>query len=302
MIPNFQSFFLPLLNLISDKKEHAIRDTVSQLADHFKLSQEERNEMLSSQSQRTVDNRVYWANTYLKKAGLIESPRRGVIVISKRGENVLAQKPAEINNAFLRQFPEFIEFQKVNKKNNDDTPATQTNNNDSQQDPFSVITDAFETINKTLADDLLELIQKKNELFFERLVVELLVKMGYSNEDSSLFLTKITGDEGLDGIIKMDKLGFDRIGVQAKKWAKDVGQPEIRDFAGALGGKGIKNGVFFTTSSFSRPAREYKHEGIKIVLIDGKELAKQMITYNVGVQKNLVVELKKIDLDFFEEF
>lgn len=302
MVPNFQSFFLPLLESLADKQEHNIKDLVPVLADRLNLTKEQRAEMIPSQRQPTLYNRVLWANTYLKKAGLIQSSKRGVVSITKRGEDVLSQKPKELNSTFLKQFPEFVAFQTIKKSNDEEETIIQSY--DQEQDPQTVLSSAYETINRALADNLMEVIMSKDSYFFERLVVELLVKMGYSNEDSASFVTKQSGDNGVDGIIRKDKLGFDLVGVQAKQWDKSssVGRPEIQKFAGALGGLDIANGVFVTTASFSKQAREYKHTGIKIVLIDGDELTRLMINYNVGIQTERTMEFKKIDTDFFEEF
>lgn len=304
MIPDFQTLMLPLLQQLADKKEHHIKKIVDALAVKFDLTEEEKNELIPSQRQPTIYNRVLWANTYLKKSGLISSPKRGVVMISKRGEHVLSQNIDKINISFLKQFPEFIEFQNKSRQDDNNQSVDSHVDEDRQQDPLTTLLDAQTTMNRALSDDLIEVIMSKDPYFFERVVVELLVKMGYSNESSDLFVTKKSGDDGVDGIIRMDKLGFDLIGVQAKRWDKDktVGRPEVQAFAGALGGLGITNGVFFTTAKFSEQAKLYKHAGIKIILIDGKELTKLMITHNVGVQIERSIDFKKIDMDFFEEF
>ena len=304
MIPDFQTLMLPLLQQLADKKEHHIKKIVDALAVKFDLTEEEKNELIPSQRQPTIYNRVLWANTYLKKSGLISSPKRGVVMISKRGEHVLSQNIDKINISFLKQFPEFIEFQNKSRQDENNQSVDSHADEDSQQDPLTTLLDAQTMMNRALSDDLIEAIMSKDPYFFERVVVELLVKMGYSNESSDLFVTKKSGDDGVDGIIRMDKLGFDLIGVQAKRWDKDktVGRPEVQAFAGALGGLGITNGVFFTTAKFSEQAKLYKHAGIKIILIDGKELTKLMITHNVGVQIERSIDFKKIDMDFFEEF
>lgn len=304
MIPDFQTLMLPLLQQLADRKEHNIKNIVDALAVKFNLTEEEKNELIPSQRQPTIYNRVLWANTYLKKSGQISSPKRGVVRISKRGEDVLSQNVDKINISFLKRFPEFIEFQNRSKQDGTTQNIGNHINEDNQQDPLTTLLDAQTTINRALSDDLIEAIMSKDPYFFERVVVELLVKMGYSNESSDLFVTKKSGDDGVDGIIRMDKLGFDLIGVQAKRWEKDraVGRPEVQAFAGILGGLGITNGVFFTTAKFTEHAKQYKHAGIKIILIDGNELTKLMITHNVGVQIERSIDFKKIDIDFFEEF
>ena len=304
MIPDFQTLMLPLLQLLVDKKEHFIKDLVDTLSGKFNLSDEERSERLPSQGQPTMYNRVLWAKTYLKKSGLILSPKRGVVAISKRGEEVLGKDIDKINITFLKQYPEFNEFQNSRKQEENKKSEITHEIEDMQQDPLTTLLDVQSTINNALADDLMDMIMSKDPYFFERVVIELLVKMGYSNESSSLFVTKKSGDNGLDGVIRKDKLGFDLIGVQAKRWDRDrsVGRPDIQAFAGALGGEGITNGVFFTTAKFTEHAKQYQHTGIKIILIDGDELARLMIAYNVGVQIERSIDYKKIDIDFFEEF
>ena len=304
MIPDFQTIMLPLLQLLVDKKEHSIKDIVDRLSIKFNLTEEERNERIPSQLQPTMYNRVLWAKTYLKKSGLLSTPKRGVVTISKRGEDVLQKGIDKINITFLKQYPEFNEFQNIHKQEENQIIENKSENEDFQQDPLTTLLEVQNTINQALADDLMDLIMTKDPYFFERIVVELLVKMGYSNESSSLFVTKKSGDNGLDGVIRKDKLGFDLIGVQAKRWDRDrsVGRPDIQAFAGALGGEGITNGVFFTTAKFTDQAKQYQHTGIKIILIDGNELTKLMITYNVGIQIERSIDYKKIDIDFFEEF
>ena len=244
MIPDFQTLMLPLLQLLADKKEHFIKDLVDILSVKFNLSDEELSERLPSQGQPTMYNRVLWAKTYLKKSCLILSPKRGVVVISKRGEEVLGKDIDKINITFLKQYPEFNEFQNSRKQEENKKSEITHEIEDMQQDPLTTLLDVQSTINNALADDLMDMIMSKDPYFFERVVIELLVKMGYSNESSSLFVTKKSGDNGLDGVIRKDKLGFDLIGVQAKRWDRDrsVGRPDIQAFAGALGGEGITNG------------------------------------------------------------
>jgi len=270
-IPDYQSLMLPVLEEISDIKEYKIRDIIEALAKKFHLTEEERKELLPSGQQPIFDNRVAWAKTYLKKAGLLESPKRALIVISPRGLDVLKQKPAKINVKFLKQFPEFIEFQSAKKEDSENGGDESTE--DVQATPEETFEKAYLQIRKSLAEELLNRVLKLSPAFFERLVVDLLVKMGYggSIKDAGKAIGK-SGDEGIDGTIKEDKLGLDIIYIQAKRWQPGniVGRPEIHKFIGALAGQGAKKGIFITTSTFTKDAQEYvpKNE-TKIVLIDG---------------------------------
>jgi len=300
LIPDFQKFMLPLLRLAGDKKEHRLQDAVEQLANEFGLTEEERKVLLQSGTQTLFANRVGWANTYLKKAGLLESTRRGYFAITERGLKVLQDNPAEINVKYLEQFPEFVQFRKLPK-----TPGDKSDSNVPKEiedkTPLELIEIGSRKLQDELASELLEQVKKCSPAFFEKLVVELLVKMGYggSLEDAGKAVGR-TGDEGIDGIIKEDKLGLDAVYIQAKRWNSSVGRKEIQQFAGALQGQKAKKGIFITTSSFSKEARDYaaKIEN-RIVLIDGEELVKLMIENNLGVSITAQYAVKKIDLDYF---
>jgi len=301
-IPDFQSIMLPLMKYSSDEKEHTLRETIEFLANEFNLSEDERTELLPSGTQAIFDNRVGWAKTHLSKAGLLYSPRRSIFVISDRGKQVLQSKPKLINMALLRQFPEYIEFTKSTKKK--DTPKKIGKNEDlfSDTTPEETLEYAYQEIKNSLAEEILDKVKSSPSDFFERLVVELLVKMGYggSLKDAGKATRKVK-DEGIDGIIKEDKLGLDVIYVQAKKWEGSVGRPEIQKFVGALAGQGANKGIFITTSTFSNDAINYiPRNDTKIVLIDGKKLGEYMIEYNVGVTTTKSFEIKKIDSDYFE--
>jgi restriction system protein len=301
-IPDFQSIMLPLMKYSSDEKEHTIRETIEYLAQEFNLSDEERSELLPSGTQAIFDNRVGWAKTHLFKAGLISSPRRSVFKISERGMDVLKTKPKKINMALLRQFPEYLEFTKSSKKK--ETPKKPGKNDDLflENTPEETLEYAYQEIKNSLAEEILIKVKSSPPEFFERLVVELLVKMGYggSLKDAGKATRKVK-DEGIDGIIKEDKLGLDVIYVQAKKWEGSVGRPEIQKFVGALAGQGANKGIFITTSSFSNDAINYiPRNDTKIVLIDGEKLAEYMIEYNLGVAAIKNFEVKKIDSDYFE--
>ena len=301
-IPDYQSIMLPLLSLLSDLKEHPFRDMVETLSKTFQLTEEERKELLPSGQQAVFDNRVGWARTYLKKAGLIDSPKRGVNKITQRGLEVLGNKPKLINVKFLEQFPEFVEF-KTTKK--DITEVEEKVVEPNTQTPEETLEYSYQKIRKELAQDLLNKVVNLPPSFFEKFVVELLVKMGYggSIKDAGKAIGK-TNDEGIDGTIKEDKLGLDIIYVQAKRWQSKsvVGRPEIQKFVGALAGQGAKKGIFITTSSFTKEAKEYtpKNE-TKIVLIDGEQLAQLMIDHNLGVSPVTKYEIKRIDNDYFGE-
>ncbi|WP_028083438.1 restriction endonuclease [Dolichospermum circinale] len=300
-IPDFQAIMLPLLQYASDGKEHSLRDAITYLADVFNLSDDERKELLSSGQQAVFDNRIGWARTYLKKAGLFISPKRGFFQITDRGKEILSQNPSEINLKFLNQFPEFIEF-KTTKKDNDKSEPEIIET--SETTPQESIEFGYQKIRKELELELLNRVKSCSPDFFERLVVDLLVKMGYggSRRDAGRAIGK-SGDGGIDGIIKEDKLGLDIVYVQAKRWDNTVvGRPEIQKFVGALHGQRARKGVFITTSRFFQEAREYVSIiDSKIVLIDGEELAQLMIDNHVGVSTVSIYEIKKIDSDYFTD-
>jgi len=296
-IPDYETVMLPFLRLLSDSNEYAFRDTVELLADQFKLTDSERRELLPSGQQTLFYNRVVWARTYLKKAGLVESPKRGVVKISERGKQVLKSNPERIDTDFLDQFPEFVEFRKF-KRDKPTTPSL-----DQIETPEEILENSFQSLRQSLASEILEQIKSSPPGLFERIVVELLVKMGYGGtlRDAGQAIGK-SGDEGIDGIIKEDRLGLDIIYVQAKRWANTVGRPEIQKFAGALQGQRAKKGVFITTSDFSKDAHDYATKiDSKIVLIDGEQLAQFMIDHNIGVTPVANYEVKRIDSDYFAE-
>lgn len=302
MIPDYQSLMLPLLRFVSDRQEYKFRDIVDRLAAQFNLSHDERKELLASGQQPIFDNRVGWAKTYLKKAGLLDTPKRATIVITQRGLEVLKQNPSGINARFLRQFPEFVEFQTTKR---DTSAEEQTSDEIDTQTPEETLENAYRKIRKSLALEILGKVIEQPSGFFEKLVVELLVKMGYggSFKEAGKAIGK-SGDEGIDGTIKEDKLGLDIIYIQAKRWQSGnvVGRPEIHKFVGALAGQGAKKGIFITTSSFTKDAIEYiPRNETKIVLIDGEQLADLMIDYEIGVTKMTSYDIKKIDSDYFNE-
>jgi restriction system protein len=301
-IPDYQSVMLPLLRLAADGGEHSVREAIERLADHFKLSEDERRELLPSGGQATFDNRVGWARTYMKKAGLLESPRRGYFKITDRGLGALKTNPEAINVKFLEQYPEFLEF-KARSNTKSTTPEIDTTVPTEERTPREVIEDAYVTIRSGLVSDLLEQIMQGSPSFFERLVVDLLVQMGYggTRRDAGEAVGG-SGDEGIDGIIKEDRLGLEVVYIQAKRWSNIVGRPEIQRFVGALHGQNARKGVFITTSDFSSGAVEYA-KGLqdKVVLIDGEMFANLMIDHGVGVSLEEAYEIKRVDSDYFNE-
>jgi restriction system protein len=266
-IPDYQSTMLPLLKYTADGKDHPIREVIETLADQFNLTEQERRELLPSGQQAIFDNRVAWARTYMKKAGLPEAPRRGHIRITKRGMDVIALNPPRMDVDFLEQFPEFIEFRTLRHPKGE--PGGQPT--DLNKTPEESLETAYQNLRESVANDLLQQVKTSRPALFERIVVELLVSMGYggSLKDAGRAIGK-SGDEGIDGIIKEDRLGLDIIYVQAKRWEGTVGRPEIQKFAGALQGQRTRKGIFITTSDFTRDAYEYASRiETKIVLIDG---------------------------------
>lgn len=305
-IPDFQTLMLPILKILKDKKEHSLKEILNSLIIQYKLTKDEQKEMVPSQKQTKIYNRVVWANTYMKKAGLMESPERGIFKISDEGLRVLETNPKIMNISYLRKYPNFIEFHDIKKENNEIINNIDDKNEEIQT-PEENINTAYNKLRKALADELLEKIMNQSPHFFEILVVELLVKMGYGGsieEAERAFVTGKSGDEGIDGVIHEDKLGLDIIYIQAKRWQKSnvVRRPELQKFVGALAGQGAKKGVFITTSSFTKEAIDYKPRNeTKIVLIDGEKLTQLMIDYNIGVYPEVTYELKKIDIDYFNE-
>jgi restriction system protein len=301
-IPDYQTLMLPLLRFAADGSDHTTREAVEVLATEFQLTPAERNELLASGQQAIFNNRVGWANSYLKKAGLLESPRRGALRITARGKEIIGDKPARIDVKFLERFPEFIEFRDASR-NNRETTTTESVAITTEQTPEEALELAHQSLRLSLAQDILSRILSCSPTFFERLVVELLVKMGYggSRRDAGERIGQ-SGDGGIDGIIKEDRLGLDTIYIQAKRWQGSVGRPEIQKFVGALQGQRAKKGVFITTSSYTTEATDYASRiDTKVVLIDGQLLANLMMDFDVGVSVAASYIVKRIDSDYFEE-
>jgi len=303
-IPDYQSLMLPVLKVVSDGEEWKMSDVTDKLGKQFNLTEDELKELLPSGLAFVFYNRVAWARTYLKKAGLLDSFKRGTITITDRGKQILKSNPEQINVKFLKQFPEFVEFQNLNKE---ETPKENQTALELSTDetPEETLENAYQNLRKSLAAELRNKVIEMSPAFFEKLVVELLVKMGYggSIKDAGKAIGK-SGDEGIDGTIKEDKLGLDVIYIQAKRWKIDniVGRPELHKFVGALAGQGAKKGIFITTSGFTKEALEYNPKNdTKIVLINGQQLAQLMIDYNLGVNLQATFDIKKIDSDYFIE-
>jgi len=300
-VPDLQSLMLPLLKFASDGEEHSMPETRQYLAKAFSLSDDDQKEMLPSGRQTRFGNRVAWAKVYLSQAGLLESPKRGIFKISENGRKVLSSPPDKITIKYLEQFPEFREFKYERKGSRKNRPGTEVD--DQAETPEEALEQAAENLRNEVAQQLIKQVKDNSPSFFEKLVVELLVKMGYggSIKDAGQAIGQ-SGDEGIDGIIKEDKLGLDLIYIQAKRWEASVGRPELQKFVGALHGKRAKKGVFITTSSFSQLAIEYVNQvDPNIVLIDGERLVDLMIDYNLGVSVANTIEIKKIDSDYFVE-
>jgi len=292
---------LPLLRLIGQKDEMTRSAYVESLAAEFRLSSRDLEELLPSGRQKVYRNRITWAATYLAKAGLLERPKRGVIRITAQGRKVLDSEPDRIDNKFLLQFPGFVAFQKSDKTElvlpePRDSPDEKENLSPDEQ-----LLRSYQQLRRTLAQDLLDRIQSAPPEFFEQLVVDLLVSMGYggSHEDAGQAIGK-SGDGGIDGIIKEDRLGLDFVYIQAKRWENVVGRPQIQGFAGSLEGQRARKGVFITTSDFTNGAREYVNRIEKrIVLVGGPELAELMLDFGIGVTEIASYKVQRIDLDYF---
>jgi len=303
-IPDYQTLMLPVLKMAADGLEHKFSKAVEILADKFSLTDDERNELLPSGSQAVFNNRVGWARSYLKQAGLLNSLKRGFFTITDCGRKLLQTNPEKIDASVLEQFPAFIEFKNRRREQNgegdhDETPSEAAES----QTPEDTLAAAYAKLRSTLESEILISVKEASPSFFERLVVDLLVQMGYggNRRNAGKALGK-SGDGGIDGIINEDRLGLDVIYIQAKRWEGVVGRPEIQKFAGALQGQRAKKGVFITTSSFTKEAKEYVSLiDLKIILIDGEQLATLMADHNVGVSTVGRYEVKKIDSDYFDE-
>lgn len=302
-IPDYQACMLPLLRQVADGAEHRLKDVVTTLAADFNLTADEINEFLPSGQQPVFINRIGWARTYLKKAGLLVAPRRGYFAISPRGLEVLRENPPSINVKYLERFPAFLDFKTARKDVPEEPSSPAQLEVPLGQTPHEALEGAYERLRSELAGEILQALKGADPALFENIVVELLVKMGYggSRKDAGRAIGR-SGDEGIDGIIKEDHLGLDNVYIQAKRWEGTVGRPEVQKFAGALQGQRARKGIFITTSDYSKEAYDYVSRiESKIVLMDGKTLSYLMIDFGVGVASVSTYEVKKIDLDYFTE-
>ncbi len=295
---------LPLLQFAEDGADHTLAQAVEVIAKKCGLSEDERNEMLPSGGQQKLFNRVGWARTYMVKAGLLEPCGRGRFKITPRGSSALKAKPAKISVEFLNQYPEFVEFRTGTKSAIVGPPdGSEVNSAVSQQTPQELLEISYQTLHRQVAQELLDKISRVSPRFFEKLVVDLLVAMGYggSRKDAGQAIGR-SGDDGIDGIIKEDRLGLDAVYIQAKRWKATVGRPDVQSFAGSLEGHRARKGVFITTSQFSSDAKDYVSRiEKKIILIDGEQLANLSIEFGIGVAPVISYEVQRIDLDYFEE-
>ena len=305
-IPEFETLMLPVLKIAGDGQEHRISEVVDQLARDFRLTEEERHQLLPSGKQTTFANRVHWAKTYLSQAGLLEATKRAHFRITDRGRKILVEAPTRIDIEYLSQFAEFIQFRERRR-----LPGTPVPSNAPEipvapvltQTPDELLRSTVKQIETALRKELLDRVLVAPPKFFENLIITLLLAMGYggSREDSGQSVGQ-SGDGGIDGIIDQDALGLDRVYVQAKRYAIEnaVSEPEIRAFSGSLGAAKADKGVFVTTSYFTRPAQSFaERHPFRIVLIDGEQLAALMMRHNVGVRIDETLYLKKVDEDFF---
>jgi len=300
-IPDFQTLMLPLMRLCSDGGEHTKRDVVPALAQEFRLTEQDQAELLPTGRQGRFDNRVGWAKSYLKQAGLLEITGRGVFRITERGRSALAEKPDRIDMRFLERYPEYKAFRSTERDKS--SQSKEACEEAQAATPEELLESGYRQLRSSLAVELLQQVKNASPAFFERMVVDLLLRMGYggTREDAGQVVGK-SGDGGIDGIIKEDRLGLDVIYIQAKRWEGDVGSSEIRNFIGALSVHKAEKGVFITTSDFNRNARETAARvNSKIVLIDGTTLADLMIDFGLGVSSVNTYEIKRIDSDFFAE-
>lgn len=307
-IPDYQTLMLPVLRLATEG-EKRVGDVASLLADQFGLTQEERQQLLPSGRQAVLHNRIHWAKFYMKKAGLVEFPRRGRFIATEAGRRLLADAPGKLTLQHLLAYPSFREFYRGGVHADapeDDDAALPAEPPENRATPEERIDEAYEALQSALRSDVLDRILQNSPTFFERAIVDLLVKMGYggSFQDASARLTPRTGDGGIDGVINEDRLGLDRVYVQAKRYAPGnaVGRPEVQAFVGSLVGVGATKGVFVTTSTFTKGADDYtRHLPQRVILIDGARLADLMIEHDVGVKVSRSIAFKRIDEDFFSE-
>tara|TARA_R100000030_G_scaffold10241_1_gene6978 strand:- start:3751 stop:4659 length:909 start_codon:yes stop_codon:yes gene_type:complete len=300
-IPDYQAIMLPLLELASDGDPHSAPEAVKRLAAQFGLKEDEIEELLPSGKQTKFRNRIGWARTYLKQAGLLEYPARGKFRITESGKALLAKSPAHVDNKVLEGYAAFRDFKdrKSEKANTDEANAA----SESIETPEEALESAYAKLRSDLEAEVLDHAKAVSPAYFEQLVVDLLVSMGYGgNRVDAARAVGQSNDEGIDGVINEDALGLDVIYIQAKRWENTVSRPELQKFIGALAGKQARKGVFITTSAFTHGAVEFVEKvDPRVILIDGKRLAKLMVDHNVGVTTINSFEVKRVDSDYFDE-
>lgn len=308
-LPKYNEFHIPMLKFLADGKPHKVKEVRKAMRDYYKLSDEDVAEMLPSGRITTFASRVGWASTYLNKAGLIDKPVRGEFLITEEGKKVLEHLPEVIDSKWLCRYESFRQFIGVkDEASNEKTEAPDggkrqiQEREDDEETPDDIFESAFQKINQELQDSLMDEIMKVSPKAFEQMVLDLMAKMGYGTFENAGRTTQYSQDEGIDGIIMEDKLGFDLIYIQAKKWGKDhvVGRPDIQAFVGAIARK-AGQGLFVTTSSFSKQARDFAEDN-HIILVDGEKLTNYMIEYNFGVRTKKTFEIKAVDTDVFNEY
>jgi restriction system protein len=304
-VPGFESFMLPLLRALEDGADHPVSEVRERIAHEMALTEKDRAELLPSGKQAIFDNRLGWAKTYVEKAGLMATVKRGVYRITDDGRRLLAQKPDAVNKQVLLKFDKFRTFVQQRQDDQSSMADDAVAATDPSVTPEETLEKSYQAIRKKVEADLLDAVRQASPQFFEKLVVELLVKMGYGGtlEDAGRALAVgRSHDGGIDGIIKEDHLGLDAIYVQAKRWQATVGRPEVQAFAGSLEGERARKGIFLTTSTFSKEARDYvKRIERKIVLVDGPQLAGYMFDFGIGVNPVSSFEIKRVDGDYFSE-
>ena len=296
MIPQYNEMYNEVLHVLNKHHQLRVRDMVDEVSDVLHLTEDERNQKMENSHKTVIYHRLGWTKTYLTKAGLIRSVERGVYQITPQGENILSSH-IHVDDDYLMQYEEVRQF--VNRHN--EQPENQTKPKEST--PLENIDQSIKMISSRVSDELLDMIISKDPAFFEKLVLDLLDKMGYAYDKESIISTDYSGDEGIDGIINEDQFGFNSIYIQAKKWNRSsVGRPEIQKFLGAVAGQGGTKGLFITTSTFTREAIDYakKQLQVKLILVDGKMLTDLMMKYNLGVSVVQTYEIKQLDLDYFD--
>lgn len=300
MIPDYQTLMRPVLELAA-RGETKVSDAVEELSVAFDLTESERSELLPSGKQTKIANRVHWARTYLKQAGLLRSPKRGYFEITASGREVLANSREQINSKFLQRFDEFQEFQKRSSPASE--PSLEAHPVENDTTPDEVLRSAHTKITAALADDLLDRLRESAPKFFEDVIVRLLLAMGYGYGSGSGEVIGMAGDDGVDGVINLDRLGVDQVYIQAKRYGpqNSIGSGAIRDFYGALGMKDVTKGIFVTTSSFSPSAKQTAEKlGARIVLVDGMQLAHLMIAHEIGCRVTETFKIATLEESFFE--